>query len=145
MKTTTKWVLGGGAVLGVIGWVQLRLYIRREVERVLREDYEFDTMLQKNPLYKAAASYLNVPDSSELAQSVVPIWSPVTPYAAIDDILLNGRDSVYWPSQRKKSSAPKWVDDLIFSTLRRMSEEEEKKEVKKIEIKPRKKVWDRVG
>lgn len=146
MKTQTKLLIGGGAALGVVGWMGIRLYIRGEVERTLRDDYDFDTMLQKNPLYKAVASFLDVPNSKELAESTVPVWSMITPYAAIDDILEKGRRSEYWPAHRRASKAPKWVDDLIFTTLRRMNEEQkEKAEQNKIEIEPRKKLWKRIG
>jgi hypothetical protein len=35
---------------------------------------------------------------------MVPIWATNSPYEAVDDILLNGRESVYWPPEYREGS-----------------------------------------
>ena len=121
--------LVGGSALLFTGFVGARLYIRSEVRRTLVEDYDFDRMLTKNPLYAAAASYINVPTSVELAESVVPLWSLVGPYTAIEDILVKKRKSIYWPANRRKTNAPPQVDDAIFKVLRKMYEVSNQKQI----------------
>ena len=121
--------LVGGSALAVTGFVGVRMYIRSEVRRNLVEEYEFDRMLSKNALYAAVAAGLNVPTSEEMAESLVPIWSLTGPYAAIEDVLVNKRKSAYWPSNRRKSNAPAWVDTTVFNILRKMYEVENKKQL----------------
>lgn len=128
MSNKTAALLGGSALV-FTGFVGVRLYIRSEVRRILVEDYDFDRLLTKNPLYAAAASYLNVPTSVELAESVVPLWSMVDPYTAIEDILVKKRKSLYWPEKRRKTNAPPQVDDVIFKTLRKMYEVSNQKKI----------------
>ena len=114
--------LVGGSALVATGFVGVRMYIRSEVRRALVEEYDFDRMLSKNPLYAAVAKGLNVPTSQELAESLVPIWSLTGPYAAIEDVLKNRRKSIYWPENRRKTDAPAWVDTTVFNILRKMYE-----------------------
>jgi hypothetical protein len=113
-------ILTGAAGLSVFGWYQVRMSIRREVERVLSEDYRYDAYLNSQPvIQKFAADIVNAPTSKELAVSVVPIWSVVGPQQAIEDIMLNGRKSPYWPDNRRETKLPAFADNLIFAYLRR--------------------------
>jgi hypothetical protein len=128
MDKKTVALLGGSALVAT-GFVGVRMYIRSEVRRSLVEEYDFDRMLSKNPLYAAVAKGLNVPTSQELAESLVPIWSLTGPYKAIEDVLVNKRKSAYWPSNRRKSDAPAWVDTAVFNILRKMYEIENNKQL----------------
>lgn len=121
--------LVGGSALVATGFVGGRMYIRSEVRRSLIEEYDFDRMLSKNPLYAAVAKGLNVPTSQELAESLVPIWSLTGPYKAIEDVLVKKRKSAYWPENRRKTDAPAWVDTTVFNVLRKMYEIENKKQL----------------
>jgi len=126
MKRRTKVALFGlGTVgLGFFGWVQLRLYIRREVLRTLNapgpEGYEYDKKMRSGLLGLLGSSILNIPPASALADSTVPLWETTHPYAAFDDILAKGRNSKYWPPGYK-TLLPKSADEAIFDILRRMS------------------------
>lgn len=115
----------GGTALGLAGFVGVRLYIRREVERTLLVDYEYNKQLSQNLATALVASQYNLPTAGELAASVVPIWSTTGPYTAIEDILKNRRKSVYWPAHRRTSKAPAWVDKAVFGILQAMYEQSE--------------------
>lgn len=115
----------GGTALGLAGFVGLRLFIRSEVERTLLVDYEYNKQLSKNLATALVASQYNLPTASELAASLVPLWSMTGPYAAIEDVLKNHRKSAYWPAHRRTSKAPAWVDRAVFGILKTMYENSE--------------------
>ena len=115
----------GGATLGLAGFVGLRLYIRREVERTLLVDYAYNQQLSKNLATALVASQYNLPTAGELAASLVPLWSMTGPYTAIEDVLKNHRKSVYWPAHRRTSKAPAWVDNAVFGILKTMYDQSE--------------------
>lgn len=121
MKKTTV-ALVGGTALGLAGFVGLRLFIRSEVEKTLISDYEYDKQLSKNVATALIASQYNLPTASELATSLVPIWSTKGPYAAIEDVLRQRRESAYWPAHRRTTKAPAWVDKAVFNILLAMYE-----------------------
>lgn len=127
MKKSAKWAWAGAAVTGagLLAWVQFRLYVRKEVLRVLNapkpEGYDYDNTLRQNALIRIGGALLKIPSARVLAESAVPIWSTVHPYDAFDDILDNGRDSQYWP-KGYQSALPEAIDDYIFKTLRAMNE-----------------------
>jgi hypothetical protein len=122
MKNKAAVALVGGTALGVAGFVGLRLYIRSEVEKTLISDYAYDKQLSKNLATALVASQYNLPTASELATSLVPIWSTTGPYAAIEDVLRQRRKSAYWPEHRRSSKAPAWVDTAVFNILLAMYE-----------------------
>jgi hypothetical protein len=114
--------LVGGTALGVAGFVGLRLFIRSEVEKTLIVDYGYNQQISKNVATALLASQYNLPTASELATSLVPIWSTAGPYAAIEDVLKNRRGSAYWPEHRRTTKAPAWVDKAVFNILLAMYE-----------------------
>ena len=120
MTDSAKLVLGlaGLTTVGVGGWLAFRMYVRKEVERVLNEEYDYDQMTKGGWLASRLGSALDLPSAKELAESVTPIWSTIMPEPAINDILENGRNSVYWPANRRASKLPKDVDVAIFALLR---------------------------
>jgi hypothetical protein len=122
MKNKAAVALVGGTALGVAGFVGLRLYIRSEVEKTLISDYAYDKQLSKNLATALVASQYNLPTASELATSLVPIWSTTGPHAAIEDVLRQRRKSAYWPEHRRTSKAPAWVDTAVFNILLAMYE-----------------------
>lgn len=113
-------IVTGAAGLSALGWYQIRMSIRREVERVLSEEYQYDAYLNSQPvIQRFAADIVNAPTSKELAASAVPIWSAIGPKQAIEDIMQNGRKSPYWPENRRETKLPAFADNLIFAYLRR--------------------------
>jgi hypothetical protein len=126
-----NWVvlLTAGGV-SVAGFIAFRQYVRKETARVLREEYEFDQILTRDPRIAAVARLMNLPTSDELAESVVPIASLVMPEQAINDILENQRESIYWPKNRQVSPSLKPVDNIMFALLRASSERQKELEAK---------------
>lgn len=103
---------GALSLAGFVGFVAVRRYIRGEVARTLREDYQFDEKQAQFP-YVLVAEAMNLPSSAELADSLVPLWSTMGPYDAIEDVLKNGRKSAYWPEKRRTLNVPKQARDLL--------------------------------
>jgi hypothetical protein len=96
--------IGGAALAGASGWVVYRMYLRQRTY----EEIEASGILQGQMVAQSIAAIfrldLNLPPASELAKSIVPIWSTVTPDEAFDDILRRGRASEYWPPGYKDGS-----------------------------------------
>ena len=92
------------ALLGVGGWVALRIHTRNKTALELEEE----GVLQQAGLAQGLADLfnmdLNIPPASRLAETMVPIWSTNSPYEAVDDILINGRESIYWPPDYREGS-----------------------------------------
>ena len=105
-------IAGTAGLAGFIAFIGVRRYIRGEVVRTLREDYQWDAKLAQFP-FSLVAGAMNLPSAEELADSLVPLWSVVGPYAAIEDVLKNGRTSVFWPEKRRAWSVSKQVRDLL--------------------------------
>lgn len=137
MKRATKWALAGVTVsaTGILGWIALRTYVRKQVLATLNapapEGYDYDNTMRKNILLQLGSSILRIPSAAALAESTVPIWSTVHPYDAFDDILVQGRNSKYWP-KGYTSVLPKVVDSYIFATLKAMSDKAKEQEQKKL-------------
>jgi len=100
----TGLTLGGTALAGVSGWVVYRMYLRQRTY----EEIEASGILKGQAIAEGVAALfnvkLNLPPASELAKSIVPIWSTTTPDEAFDDILAKGRESEYWPAAYKGGS-----------------------------------------
>jgi hypothetical protein len=92
------------ALLGVGGWVALRIHTRNKTALELEEE----GVLQQAGLAQGVADLfgvdLNIPPPGRLAETMVPIWSTNSPYTALDDILINGRESIYWPPEYREGS-----------------------------------------
>jgi hypothetical protein len=108
----------GGVAASAGGWVMFRLAIRREVVRVLNEEYDYDQFTKGSWLTSRLSFALDMPTAKELAESVTPIYSTIMPEAAINDILEKGRESIYWPQNHKSSKLPKDADNALFALLR---------------------------
>lgn len=127
MDAKVKWTLVGVGALGAgfYGWYQFRMYVRKQVEKTLNDPapngFDFDQKLKSNLLAQIGSSLLDLPSAAELAESTTPIWSIIHPNDAFDDILLNGRESIYWPKHRQ-TTLPKSVDTFIFKLLRTFNE-----------------------
>ena len=126
MKIGKKgWAISGGTLaFGVAGWVAIRLYAR---QRVL-EELEAEGLSQAFAIARRASSVagsfsldidLNLPPPVALAMSMVPIFGINSPYDALDDIALNGRQSKYWPKGYSQPSplAALGLEDLAFRQL----------------------------
>ena len=128
MNRAWLWAVGGAGV-SVGGFYAFRMYVRKETARVLREEYEYDKVLTQDPKIATLAATLNLPTSTELAESMTPVWSFVLPEKAYEDILEKGRNSIYWPPHRQINPALSFTDSILFPLLKakyKQSQEEEK-------------------
>lgn len=113
-------IIAGTAVgVGTLGWVSFRLYVRSEVVRVLNEQHHFDQTIRDLSFLKTLGLDLKLPTAAEFAESLVPIWSPVMPEAAVKDVLAKGRASVYWPEQYKTGSAAAALEPYFLAGLQK--------------------------
>lgn len=104
--------------VGVTGWLAVRYYIRSRVVEELTTKYHIDrTLLQLRSL---SAIGLNValPTVEEFARSLVPLWSPVMPQEAIEDILQYGRQSRYWPAAYRTGSVMAIIEPYLLAGFR---------------------------
>ena len=117
--------------LSVGTFVGFRMIVRSEVERVLKEDYRYDQTILGDPRIASVSQLLNLPTSTELAESLTPVWSLTMPEAAIADILEKERQSAFWPAARKEIPAYlKPVDKILFAALRVQAEQAKQLESK---------------
>ena len=125
MQTTTKIAIGVGVVgAGVGGFVAFRRFVRAEARKVLIEQYRFDKAFNGLELFEAASGKnWNLPTFEELLASLTPTWSLTMPDKAIDDVILKGRESQFWPEQYRQP-ADKATEAIIFTALRGASEAE---------------------
>ena len=102
------------------GYIGLRLLVRNVVLGKLRDEYGYPKI--KETLDKTGRTFgfdLNLPKMSDLAESLVPIYSFSTPYSAVEDILAKGRSSAYWPKKNKQTpKGGKKVEDALFAAMR---------------------------
>jgi len=118
-KITIGAGLTGTLTLGAVGWLGVRLYTR---QRVL-EELETKGLSSMFGFAKQATSFvsldLNLPPPVILAKSMVPLWGFNTPYAALDDISVHGRESKYWPSDYREPSplAAFGLERLAFASI----------------------------
>ena len=120
MAVRNKVVVGVTAAgVATTGYVALRLFIRSKVYDALVDEYDYPSLRTKVEMFSEAFGInANLPTASEFAESLVPVFSVVTPYAAIEDVLRNGRRSAYWPDNRRKTpKGGEKVEDLLFKAL----------------------------
>jgi hypothetical protein len=119
METKNAVLIGAGVgALGVTGWVALRYYVRSETKKTLVAEYRFDRVLKHISEFEDVAGLdFNMPTLDQFVDAVVPIWSTKHPKDAIDDILVNGRKSAYWPSDYRRAVAPK-QERMILAALK---------------------------
>jgi hypothetical protein len=125
MQTTTKIAIGVGVVgAGFGGFVAFRRFVRSEARKALIEQYRFDKAFNGLELLeKASGKNWNLPTFEEFLAAITPTWSLTMPDAAIDDVILKGRESQFWPEQYRQP-ADKTAEAFIFTALRGASEAE---------------------
>lgn len=106
---------------GTLGWVAFRMYVRSEVVRVLEKQYDWANIVKGFGTLKSIGIDVKLPSSTELAESLTPIWSVVMPEAAINDILTNGRRSPYWPPSYR-GSGTEVLEPYLLAGIRKAVE-----------------------
>jgi hypothetical protein len=120
MDKKQKILLGTGiaAGVGVGGFVAFRLLVRSEARKALIEQYKFDKVFTGlEVLESASGTNWNLPTFEEFLEAVTPVWSIKMPDAAINDVLLKGRESDFWP-EKYRQSVNADIERRIFAGLR---------------------------
>lgn len=107
------------AGVGTLGWVAFRYYVRSEVVRTLNEEHNYDEIVKQTQVLRGIGLDLRLPSAEEFAVGLVPIWSTVMPEDTIDDVLLNGRKSPYWPEAYRTGSAAAAIEPYLLAGLRK--------------------------
>lgn len=124
MDKKQKILLGTGiaAGVGVGGFVAFRLYVRSEARKVLTEQYKMDKAFYGLELAEAASGRSwNLPTFEEFLEAITPVWSLKMPDAAINDVLLKGRESDFWP-EKYRQAVNADVERTVFAALRGASQ-----------------------
>jgi hypothetical protein len=109
--------IAGGAAAAVASWVGFRLYVRSEVRKALSKDYDYEGWKAKAELAEIVGVSLNLPTVDEFAASVTPVWSAIMPEKAIEDVIAKGRQSDYWPENRREVKNAR-LDGALWALLR---------------------------
>lgn len=104
--------------VGVTGWLAVRYYIRSQVVEQLNAKYHYDSTVAQIRLLNAVGLNAQIPTAAEFAKSLVPLWSPVMPQEAIEDILKYGRQSRYWPAAYRTGSVMALVEPYLLAGFR---------------------------
>ena len=124
MDRSRALLIAGGAIgVGGLTFVGIRYALRMEVAKTIA----VDPMYQRTRQIADASSSLlgfdiGLPQPDELAASLVPLFSTVSPYEAADDIQFNGRRSKYWPKKYRRSDIPPQVEDALMRLMVRVSQ-----------------------
>jgi DNA transposition AAA+ family ATPase len=124
MDKKQKILLGTGiaAGVGVGGFVAFRLYVRSEARKVLVEQYKMDKAFTGLEVLEAASGKSwNLPTFEEFLEGITPVWALKMPDAAINDVLLKGRESDFWPEKYRQAVDTK-TEQRIFALLRGASQ-----------------------
>lgn len=119
MHTSTKVLIGLGVVAtGVGGFVGFRRIVRAKARDALIENYGFDKIFSGLELAeKLSGKDWNLPSFEEFLAGVTPTWTFTMPAEAIDDIIANGRNSIFWPEEYRQPVG-KDIEGYIFSAIR---------------------------
>ena len=113
--------ISAASVVGLgVGYFGLRLLVRNVVYSTLRDEYGYDKIKQTlDSTGKTFGFDLNLPTMSDFAEALVPVYSIATPFAAIEDVLANGRKSAFWPKKNKQTpKGGKKVEEALFKAMR---------------------------
>lgn len=119
MHTSTKVLIGVGVVAtGVGGFVGFRRIVRSKAREALIRDYGFDKIFSTLELAeKLSGKDWNIPNFEEFLEGITPTWTFTMPAEAIDDVIANGRNSIFWPAQYRQPAGPD-IEEYIFTAIR---------------------------
>jgi hypothetical protein len=109
--------LTAAAVMGGAGFLGLRHYMRVKTAQELDSSGAYDQMLRAQALAAPLGFNMNLPPKDALVRAMVPLWSLQTPLDAVDDILLRGRQSRFWPAKYRRSDIPPQFEARLLQAL----------------------------
>ena len=112
----TSMLLTGG-VVAAGGFVALRLYMREETRKTLKDEYNYGDIVKVARTLGKLGVDVKLPTAQEFADAMVPLFGTNHPKAAFEDILKNGRKSEYWPAAYKTGAASAAFEPLLLKAL----------------------------
>jgi hypothetical protein len=97
--------LATGGVVAAGGFVALRLYMREETRKTLKDEYNYGDIVKVARTMAKLGVDVKLPTAKEFADAMVPLFGTNHPKTAFEDILKNGRKSEYWPAAYKTGAA----------------------------------------
>ena len=120
-RQKVMWTSIGVSAVGTLSFAyyRLRLYMRDEVERTFNEEYKYDRMIgAAKTAFALVGKDVKLPSARNFANAMVPLLGLNTPYAAIDDILVKGRKSEYWPPKFKEGGVSATFEPYVLAAMR---------------------------
>ena len=106
-----------GGVVAVGGFIGLRLYMREETRKTLKDEYNYGDIVKATRTLAKFGVDVKLPTAQEFADAMVPLFGFNHPKTAFEDILKNGRASEYWPAAYKKGAASAAFEPLLLRAL----------------------------
>lgn len=109
--------LASGGLLAAGGFVGVRLYMREETRKTLKDEYKYGDIVKVARTLAKLGVDVKLPTAKEFADAMVPLFGINHPNAAFEDILKNGRKSQYWPAAYKTGAASAAIEPLLLRAL----------------------------
>jgi len=111
-------MIAGGAIgFGGAAFIGTRLLLRSEVAKSIASDPIYQNISMAGGLTSTFGFNIGLPQPNELAESLVPLFSTISPFEAVEDIKVRGRESRYWPKAHQTSDIPPQVEDFLISSM----------------------------
>ena len=106
--------LATGGVVAAGGFVAVRLYMREETRKALKDEYNYGDIVKVARTMAKLGVDVKLPTAKEFAEAMVPLFGTNHPKTAFEDILKNGRKSEYWPAAYKTGAASAAIEPLLL-------------------------------
>ena len=116
-KNPNTLTLASGGVLAAGGFVGVRLYMREETRKTLKDEYKYGDIVKVARTLAKIGVDVKLPTAKEFADAMVPLFGVNHPKTAFEDILKNGRKSEYWPAAYKTGAASAAIEPLLLRAL----------------------------
>ena len=122
-------LIAGGAIgFGGAAFLGTRLLLRSEVAKSIATNPAYRNISMAGGLTSSLGFNIGLPQPEELAESLVPLFSTISPFEAVEDIKVQGRQSKYWPKARRTSDIPPRLEEFLIAALSSATQEKGRKE-----------------
>ena len=115
----------GGLGVAASAFAGSRYLLRNEVQLSIEESEGYSRALVASKAMSLVGIDIGLPSPEELAGSLVPIVSTVSPYEAAEDIVVNGRASRFWPEAYRRSDIPPQIEQLLMRVMVNLAQQED--------------------